>query len=113
MNRLRDNIADYFPVYIITAFIIVLVTVGIGLFIGHENGIHSGSVTAKADHAAYTSMVCVGKPIICYPQYHPETWSVTISNGKQSNSFDIPHAQWSKINDGDNISFNGDTLVAG
>ena len=93
MDAIRDNIADYFPVYLGVLFILILGGIVTAVIVNHENGIHAGTVTSKDDHPAYTSMLCTGKPMVCYPQYHPETWSVTIAAGKQTNDFDLPQSQ--------------------
>ena len=112
MSNFRSHMEDFGVFYIISAVIVSLVGVIMFVLIAHNNGIHEGTVTEKGHRAAYSTLMCVGKPIICTTQYHPENWNVTIALEDDTNNFSLTESQWNEVAEGDYLVFEGDTLIS-
>lgn len=81
----------------------------------HVGGIHEGSVVGKDHTPETTSMQCNsydGKTTICTPVTYPESWNVTIAKDDDKNSFSVSQDKWDTINEGDYLTFDGESLTS-
>lgn len=86
----------------------------VGAFL-HVSGIHEGSVVGKDHTPETTSMQCNsydGKTTICTPVTYPESWNVTIAKDDDKNSFSVSQDKWDTINEGDYLTFDGESLTS-
>jgi hypothetical protein len=105
------EVALYATVGVIVVLILLVI---VGAFL-HVSGIHEGSVVGKDYTPETTSMQCNsydGKTTICTPVTYPETWNVKIEKDGDKNSFSIPQDKWDTINEGDYLTFDGESLTS-
>lgn len=86
--------------------VIVLIIVALAwAAIAHSRGPHAGRIIGRSFHSSFTSFVTVGKTLV--PIHHPESWSVAIVFGEETNDWDVDQATYLKAENG--LWFDADT----
>ena len=98
-------------------FLVLVLVAGVYSIYAHHTGIHNGKCISKDHQEEYTYWQDFGDGTntVLIPQTAPESWSVTIEKYidgvRHANSFSVVKEQWLRIEYGDWLVFEGDTLV--